>query len=117
MPEVNTSKLIKASDLLLTVHSTVALESNIIGTPVLTLSFTEEKDPFYSQEGGAVGVENPETLTDTIYKALYDGKFRERMSINRKEFLQKYTFNEDGRATERAANLVMQVIGEADRKK
>lgn len=114
---VNTSKLIKASDLLLTVNSTVALEANVIGTPVLTLNFTEQKDVFFSREGGAVGVENPEALTDMIYKALYDEKFKEKMFINRNNFLQKCTFNEDGGATERAANLVMQVIEESKRKK
>ena len=117
MPGVNIGKLIKASDLLLTVHSTVALEANVIGTPVLTLNFTEEKEPFFSQEGGAVGVEDPETLTDMIHKVLYDEKFKEKMSINRNEFLQKYTFNEDGRATERAANLVMQVMEESKSEK
>lgn len=117
MPGVNISKLIKASDLLLTVNSTTALEANVIGTPVLTLNFTEQKDLFYSQEGGAVGVETPEALTDTVYKALYDEKFKERISINRNEFLQNYSFNEDGGATERAANLIMQVIEESKRKK
>ena len=114
---VNTSKLIKASDLLLTVHSTIALEANVIGTQVVTLNFTEEKDPFYSKEGGAVGVENPEALKDIIYKALYDEKFKERMSIGRNKFLQKYCFNEDGGATERAADLVMQVMEKSQRKK
>ena len=116
MHGVNTSKLIKASDLLLTVHSTVALEANVIGTPVVTLNFTEEKDTFYSKEGGAVGIENPEALKDVIYKALYDEKFKERMSIGRNRFLQKYCFNEDRGATERAANLVMQVMEESRRK-
>ena len=117
MPGVNISKLLKASDLLLTVHSTVVLAANIIGTPVLTLNFTEQKDFYYSKEGGAVGVENPETLTEMICKALYDEKFKEKMSINRNEFLQKYTFNEDGRATERETNLVMRVIEESKKKK
>jgi len=117
MPKVNTSKLIKASDLLLTVNSTVALEANVIGTPVLTLNFTEQKDVFYSGEGGAVGVENPEALTDMIYKALYDEKFKEKMSINRNEFLQKYIAYKDGGATERAADLVLRVMEESKRKK
>jgi len=116
MQEVNTSKLIKASDLLITVNSTVALESNVIGTPVLTLNFMEEKDPFYSQEGGAIGVEKPEALTDVIHKALYDEKFREKISINRNEFLQKYISYKDGGATERVAKLVMQVVEESKRK-
>jgi len=110
MPGVNTSKLVKASDLLLTVHSTVALESNVIGTPVVTLNFTAEKDLFYSQEGGAVGVENPETLTDTIYKALFDEEFREEMKINRDEFLRKFIACKDGCAAERAADLVLEVM-------
>ena len=110
MPGVNTSKLVKASDLLLTVHSTVALESNVIGTPVVTLNFTAEKDLFYSQEGGAVGVENPETLTDTIYKALFDEEFREEMKINRDEFLRKFISCKDGCAAERAADLVLEVM-------
>jgi len=113
MPKVNTSKLIKASDLLLTVNSTVALEANVIGTPVLTLNFTEQKDVFYSGEGGAVGVENPEALTDMIYKALYDEKFKEEMSINRNEFLQKYIAYKDGGATEKAADLVLRVMEES----
>ncbi|PXF51775.1 MAG: hypothetical protein C4B55_05335 [Candidatus Methanophagaceae archaeon] len=110
MPGVNTSKLVKASDLLLTVHSTVALESNVIGTPVVTLNFTAEKDLFYSQEGGAVGVENPETLTNTIYKALFDEEFREEMKINRDEFLRKFIACKDGGAAERAADLVLEVM-------
>ena len=117
MHGVNISKLLKASDLLITVNSTVALEANVIGTPVVTLNFMEEKDLFYSQEGGAVGVENPEALTDVIHKALYDEKFKVRMAINRNEFLRKFSFNKDGGATERVAKLVMQVWEESKRKK
>ena len=116
LQEVNTSKLIKASDLLLTVNSTVALEANVIGTPVVTLNFMEEKDLFYSQEGGAIGVENPEALTDVIHKALYDEKFREKIFINQNEFLQKYISYKDGGGAERAANLVMLVVEESKRK-
>jgi len=114
---VNIGQLIKASNLLLTVDSAVALESNVIGTPVLTLNFTEQKDIFYSKEGGAIGVENSETLTDTIYKALYDEKFKEMMHVSRNKFLQKCTYSDDGKATERAANLVMQVMEESKREK
>ena len=116
MRGVDISKLLKASDLLITVNSTVALEASVIGTPVLTLNFTEQKDLFYSQEGGAVGIEKTEALTDIVYKALYDEKFKEKISINRNEFLQKYISYKDGGATERAANLIMQVIEESKRK-
>ena len=110
LPEVDISKLIKASDLLLTVNSTVALESNVIGTPVLTLNFTEEKDDFYGKEGGAISVNDESKLVDVVFRSLFNDEYREEIYTRHLEFLKKYTFNEDAKASERVVELVRQTL-------
>lgn len=97
--------LLSASDLLLAVNSTVIFEASLLGTPVLVLSFTDERDhPLYSPENGYPCVNDPDQLGELVTDAL-DGDQRE-LRAHQPSFGRQYAHNADGRAAERVASLV-----------
>ena len=97
--------LLSASDLLLAVNSTVIFEASLLGTPVLVLSFTDERDhPLYSPDNGYPCVTDPKQLQDAVADALNDGP--KGLRARQPSFGREYAHNADGRATERVASLV-----------
>ena len=97
--------LLAASDLVLAVNSTVMFEAPLLETPVLVLSFTDERDhPFYAPANGYPRVSDPERLSEAVERVL-DGE-HEELRDRQPSFGREYAHNADGRATERVASLV-----------
>ena len=116
--DVDIHDLLNACDLLMTVHSTVALEAMIFDKPVITINLTGKPDLFpYAESGAAIGVYKEEDLVSAISKVLYDPRVKENSEKNRKEFTYQHAYKLDGQASKRVADLIIRLIEEGKMKK
>ncbi len=105
----DTLALLFACELLITHQSTVAMEAVALDRPVIILNLSRKPDSVdYVKEGVAEGVYRPEDLRPAIVRLLSD---RTPLSRNRSQYIAKYLFKSDGRATERVVDLIDQMIG------
>lgn len=110
--------LLNACDLLMTVHSTVALEAMILNKPVITINLTGRPDAMpYAQSGAALGVYRKEDLAPSIRKALYDPEVSKETERNRRKFVSEHAYKLDGQATKRVAALIIRLIEESKTKR
>jgi len=101
-------------DLMITRHSTTAMEAIALNKPVIVLNLSGEPDPVeYVKEGVALGVYDEEDLKPTIEKLLKDDS---ELARNREKYIEKYLYKIDGKATERVVNLIEEMIDESGRK-
>ncbi len=104
-------ELLRICDLLVTMHSAVAMEAIAMGRPVVTVNLTGEKDPYpYAGSGAAIGVYEEEDLLPAVYAALEDPKTRRRLDQGRREFVRGHLHGADGRASERIVQLVARMM-------
>lgn len=115
--DVDLYGLLQACELLMTVHSTVALEAMILQKPVITVNLTGKPDVMpYAESGAALGVYRKEDLAPAINKALYDPEIREKMAGKREKFVYEHAYKLDGQATRRVADLIVRLIEESKKK-
>ena len=104
-----------ACDLMITRHSTTAMEAIALNKPVIILNLSGEPDPVnYVEEGVALGVYKDEDLKLTIKKLLRDNSM---LAKNRERYIEKYLYKIDGKATERVVNLIEEMTEESQRRK
>lgn len=109
--------LLKTCELLMTVHSTVALEAMILDKPVITINLTGKPDGApYAESGAALGVYRRKDLAPAINKALYDSEVRGEMAGKRQQFVYDHAYKLDGQATRRVADLIIRLIEESKQK-
>jgi hypothetical protein len=97
-----------ACDLMITRHSTTALEAVALGKPVIILNLSKESDIVdYVSEKVAAGVYEKKKLRETILRLLDDD---EELKKNREAYLDRHLFKIDGKATERVLNVIDQMI-------
>jgi hypothetical protein len=83
----------------------------ILDKSVITINFTGLKDPIpFAESGAALGVYREKDLTATIKQGLYDDSLKERLRRDRDKFVYEQTYLKDGKATERIANLIEQMV-------
>lgn len=108
-------ELLHACDLLMTVHSTVALEAMLLNKPVICLDFSGRNifQSFYTESGAATRVRREEELVQAIQEALYNPQARDEQEQNRQRFISKHVYKPDGQASKRVAELIIQLIESA----
>lgn len=112
----DTFEALYACDLLITCFSTVATEAMILNKPVITVNLTGATDPMpYAESGVAIGVYKEEDISHAIRDALYNEELRQRLAINMKKFVYEHAYKQDGKATERVADLIHEMIEESKR--
>jgi hypothetical protein len=99
-----------ACDLLIARYSTTVIEAVALEKPVIVLNLTGEpgESMDYVGEGVALGAYREEDLGPAIEKLLKDDS---ELSRNRKRFIERYLYELDGKASERVAELVKEMIG------
>jgi UDP-N-acetylglucosamine 2-epimerase len=104
-------ELLWMCDLLVTMHSTVAMEAIAMGKPMVTVNLTGEKDLYpYAESGAAIGVYRQEDLLPAVYAALEDRKTRRRLDEGRRRFVRDHLHAVDGRASERIAEVATRLM-------
>jgi UDP-N-acetylglucosamine 2-epimerase len=116
--DADTNELLYACDVIITKNSTTAIEAMILNKPVIILNLSKMPDAVpYAGSGVAVAVYKEEDLLPTLEKVLYNSQFREKLEKNRKKFVYEHAYIQDGKASERVADLIMEMIEESRRKK
>jgi len=106
-------ELLHVCDVLITKHSTVALEAMIFDKNVITINLSSEPDGYpYAESGASVGVYKNEEILPAIKMVLNDEVARERLAENRKKFVYEHAYIQDGKATNRVADLIEEMIYE-----
>ena len=109
----DTSGLLYACDLMITRHSTTAMEAVVLNKPVIILNLSGEPDPVeYVKEGVALGVYDEKDLKATIDKLLKDDS---ELAKNRGKYIEKYLYKLDGKATERVVNLIAEMVNDREK--
>ena len=99
-----------ACDLMITRHSTTAMEAVALNKPVIILNLSGEPDPVeYVKEGVALGVYKEDNLKTAIGRLLNDDS---ELAKNREKYIEKYLYKIDGKATERVVNVIEVMINE-----
>jgi hypothetical protein len=105
------SELLYACDVMITKASTTANEAAILNRPIIVLNLSGEPDAMpYVEKGIALGVYKKEDLVSAIKDALYNGKIREKLAEGRDKFVYEFAYVQDGKASERVANLIIQAM-------
>lgn len=106
--------LLRECDLLMTVHSTVALEAMILDKPVITINLTGKPDVMpYAKSGAALGVYQQAELAPAIRKALYDPEVKRELEQKRESFVAEHAYKVDGQSSKRVAELIVRLIKES----
>jgi glycosyltransferase involved in cell wall biosynthesis len=109
--------LLRACDILMTVHSTVALEAMILDKPVIILNLAGRPDAMpYAQRGPALGVYKKEDLVPMIRKALHDPEVGKELKERRERFVSEHAYKLDGQATKRVAELIIRLAEDSKKK-
>ena len=99
------NELLAAADALVTRDSTVVIEANLLGVPVVTVNLTGRQDRFpFAADGGARGVYSYEDLLPAMREAIEAGPDAETPS--RQAFLTRHAGPTDGGATERIVETI-----------
>jgi UDP-N-acetylglucosamine 2-epimerase len=110
----NLSHLLAISDVILTISSTVGLESAILDKPLLCINFLNEKS-MYVDDGIALEVKDIEELAEGIIN-VFNPKIAAELSENRKKFVNEYVYGLDGKSSERIMNVVLDLVNKKNEK-
>ncbi len=91
-------------------YSTVILEAIILGKIGVTLHLGKGKDPAPFFKDVTFRVYKEEDLVPAIRKALYDEDETGKLRTARQKFVYDHHYRQDGKATERVADLVEEMI-------
>ena len=110
---MDTYALLYAGDLMVTRHSTTAMEAVALNKPVIVLNLSGEPDPVeYVEEGVALGVYKEEDLKIAIKRLLKDDS---ELAKNRAKYIERYLYKIDGKASERVVNVIGEMIANGRR--
>jgi hypothetical protein len=99
--------LIMASDALVTVNSTVALDAAVLGRPSLVIGLPNNLSPFV--EAGAMAGAGSGEVRHALHRILYDQELRLQLETSRRGFLARYRIGSDGSAAARTAAAILQL--------
>lgn len=104
----NLSYLLTISDVILTVSSTVGLESAILDKPLICINFLNEKS-MYIDDGIALEVNNIEKVSEGIIN-VFNPKIASELSENRRKFIAEYVYGLDGKSVERIIDVIDELV-------
>lgn len=107
--------LLLASRAVVTVNSTAALDAAVLGVPALVIGLPNNLTPFVDA-GVMAGAASPAEIGPALRRILYDQDFRQQVERARSAFMTRFGIRSDGRAAERAADVVVGVLGTRDRR-
>jgi hypothetical protein len=91
-----------------TVNSTVALDAAVLGVPSLVIGLPNNLSPFV--DAGVMAGAASADLPRQLQRILYDEEFRQQLASLRREFLSHFEIAADGRAADRTADAVLELV-------
>ena len=108
--DVDLYDLICASRLILTQSSTTGIDALLFDKDVISISILISKMIDYVKAGASLSVNQKGELSDTLHKVLKDNNVREKLREGRKRYINKHFPAFDGKATDRAMDLLYQLL-------
>jgi len=105
--DIDLHALLYACDVLLVVHSTVALEAMRLEKPVISINLTNIVNHInYAGSGAAIGVSRQEDIAPAIMKVLEDKTARNELVERERNYVFDQLYKNDGKATKRVVGLI-----------
>jgi hypothetical protein len=98
--------LLRASRVIVTVNSTVALDAGVLGIPALVIGLPNNLSPFVAA-GTMAGAATRSDVDPALRRILYDEEFRLQIERGRAEYFKQFAIRSDGGAAARAADAVL----------
>jgi hypothetical protein len=109
---VNLYDLLRVSDLLITIDSTVALEAMLLNKPVVLINL-DKRSNIYLERGAAIGVEEAQNIVPTIKEILF-GTAEKALEKERKKFVYDCAYKQDGQASKRILDLIDRMVNRSE---
>ena len=104
----DTFSLIRASEVVLSMGSTVALEAMILDRPVIFLGPPHPDSPFHPPEdGGGLRALRGDDLGGFVSRLMADARFRAETLRGQREYLRRYYTPVDGHAADRVVEFLI----------
>ena len=100
--------LLRASRVVVTVNSTVALDAGVLGIPALVIGLPNNLSPFVAA-GIMAGAATRVDIGPALRRILYDEDFRLQIERSRVEYFKRFAIGSDGRAAARSADAVLEL--------
>ena len=110
--DANIDDLLLYADVLITISSTVGINAAILDVPIMLLNLSKIDSPYISISSE---VQYLEEIIPKLKQLLYDNKLLQRLAEARKEFVFEHTYIQDGKASERIENVILDIIQESKR--
>jgi hypothetical protein len=104
--------LLRASRVVVTVNSTVALDAGVVGIPALVIGLPNNLSPFVAA-GIMAGAATRSDIEPALRRILYDKEFRQQIERSRGEYFKRFAIGSDGRAAARSADAVLALAPDA----
>jgi UDP-N-acetylglucosamine 2-epimerase len=101
--------LIRASRLIVTINSTVAIEAIPLGVPALAMRLPNYLSPFV-EAGAMAGTTATSEIAPTLARLVNDETARAALLTNARQFAERYRIIPDGRTADRTVEIVEQLI-------
>lgn len=109
----DTYGLINISDVVITRHSTTALEAIAMGRPLVIMNLSGEPiSSNYVTEGVGFGVSQGKDMKDVLKKIL---EKKVNLDKNRNKFIEKYLYRMDGKSTKRVLDIISRELKKANK--
>jgi len=110
--DIELYSLLKYSRLMYTVSSTTTLEALLLGVPVIMLNFTGMKNPLvYAEKGRIPEAHSQKDIEKLTEKLLFDKRAGKKAQDNRKRIIREFCCSDDGRSSQRVADLIIKIAG------
>ena len=107
--ETDLSRLLAASDAVVTMNSTVAIDGLLLGLPALVIGLPNNLQPFVDA-GAMTGARSGDDLTPSLRSLLYDPAARDAQRRAADRFTARYGMRADGHAATRAADEILSLV-------
>lgn len=115
LKDINLYDVIEISDVVITGISTAGLESLLFEKPLITPNFYNDPEYIpYIRDGVAIGVYDSKDLMSAVRAALNDRETRGIMATNRERFIYYFAYLQDGKASARVAELILNMVKKYD---
>ena len=104
--DADLATLLTASDAIVTMNSTVAIDGLVLGVPSLVIGLPNNLTPFV-EAGAMLGANGVDAIRGQIHALLYDREARRAIAAAGEAFAGRYQLASDGRAARRAADEIL----------
>jgi hypothetical protein len=109
-PEMSLGALTSVASIIVTANSTAAIEAMPLEVPALVVELPNNLSPFVDA-GVMAGAPAAADIEPALRALLYDEGMRGRLAAARGAFIARYGIHADGRAAQRAADVILELSG------